>query len=458
MRCYICNCEITSLNRSFEHIFPNCIGGRSKSSKLMCHNCNSSFGANIDRELCNQLEIWSNLLNIKRARGDPPPINGRFKDTDTEISWSAGGLPVIKFKPKSEQVGEGQLKYEYSGNWENVQKFIGGLKQKHDNVVVGPIKRQNYNDLVEFEVPIDPGKLFPAICKMAINFYMLRGGDHRCIAYLIPYISKGEVGSNVFFYYPESSEQDTNKKYDVILHTISVRGDSAKRGLYAYVELFNAYKCLVILNEEYTGVDIAHMYSWDVLRCKEVNGSVPLNLSADQIFRIKSEYIFPPAPESLIVQLNRLLHTVVVKQRLDDISESLDRWMEDALTLYEGVPVTRDLLGKVAVGDLVTYDQLGKVGTGRVVGIVFYIEDRIRALKVQKNPNMNPHATKQFVSRMIDISIEIAKHRTIKKYPLGSPINRDLLFTFVLEFLIDMLPNLPEIEEEAMREFVNRAN
>lgn len=291
---------------------------------------------------------------------------------------------------------------------------------------------------------------------MAISFYILHGGDRRYIAHLIPCISEGKDVNNVFFYYPKSGKEDPNKKYDVILHTISLRGDSVERKLYAFVELFNAYKCLVILNDEYTGKDIDYIYAWDVLQRKEVNIDVSLDLSADQLLRIKNEYIFPD--KSLEVQLKRLFHTVVVKQWLDDISESLDRWMEDALILYEGIPVTRYLLGKVAIGDLVTYDQLGKVGTGRVEGFVFRLEDRIRALKVQKNPNMNPHATKQFVSRMIDISIEIAKHRTLKKYPLGSPINRDLLFTFVLEFLIDMLPNLPEMEEEAMREFVNHTN
>lgn len=139
MRCYICNCEITSSNKSSEHIFPNCIGGRLKPSNLMCRNCNSSFGADIDRAICEQLKTWSNLLNIKRDRGDPPTINRRFEDTGTEIVWPAGRSPQVRFQVKSVRIKDGLL-LEFNGNWETVQNYIGRLQQKYDNVKVGPIK------------------------------------------------------------------------------------------------------------------------------------------------------------------------------------------------------------------------------------------------------------------------------------------------------------------------------
>ena len=407
----------------------------------MCRNCNSSFGANIDGEICKHLEIWSNLLNIKRYKGDPPTIDGTFEGTGTQIVWPAGRSPQVKFHVKSKQIKEGRLLEFEGGNWEKLQNYIGRLQQRYNNVEVGPLKRRNYSDLISLKRSIDLVTFSRAICKMAINFYILNGGDRKCIAHIIPYISEGKNANNVFFYYPESSKEDSDKKYDVILHTIFLRGDSAERELYAFIELFNAYKCLVILNDEYVGDDIDYTYTWDVLQRKKVNGGAPLNLSADQILGIKSEYIFPY--KSFEVQLNRLLHTVVVKQQHDYISGSLDTWMDDALTLYEGVPVKYDLLGNVA--------------TGRGIGFVSHIIDTIRVVRVQKKPSWDSQATTQYVKALIDISIAIAKYRTLKRYPTGSPINHDLLLTFVQEFLTDMQQNLGGEEKEAVSEFINQA-
>ncbi len=66
IKCYICDSALTKENQTFEHIILNAAGGRLKSKDLLCKNCNSSFGENIDSVLAEQLNYLANMLMIKR--------------------------------------------------------------------------------------------------------------------------------------------------------------------------------------------------------------------------------------------------------------------------------------------------------------------------------------------------------------------------------------------------------
>ncbi len=93
-QCYICLDNIDKSNITVEHIFLNSIGGRLKSSELICKKCNSKLGEEIDCCLSDDLNYLSCSLNIIRQRGDPQPIIG--KDSNNVI-WKIlpGGKPEI---------------------------------------------------------------------------------------------------------------------------------------------------------------------------------------------------------------------------------------------------------------------------------------------------------------------------------------------------------------------------
>ncbi|MBA9077080.1 HNH endonuclease [Rufibacter quisquiliarum] len=79
MKCYVCSIEITSETETEEHIIINAAGGRLKSKDLICKDCNSTFGGKIDSLLADQLNNLSNMLMVKRHRGNPQPILGELK-------------------------------------------------------------------------------------------------------------------------------------------------------------------------------------------------------------------------------------------------------------------------------------------------------------------------------------------------------------------------------------------
>lgn len=69
--CYVCDDILNSENETVEHIVLNAIGGKLKSRRLICRDCNSKFGSKIDTELAKQLSSFCTLLNIQRESGTP---------------------------------------------------------------------------------------------------------------------------------------------------------------------------------------------------------------------------------------------------------------------------------------------------------------------------------------------------------------------------------------------------
>ncbi|SDG29998.1 HNH endonuclease [Dyadobacter soli] len=59
---------INESNSSVEYVIPNDVGGRLKSSALLCKSCNSLYGGGIDAVFAHATEPITALLNIKRER------------------------------------------------------------------------------------------------------------------------------------------------------------------------------------------------------------------------------------------------------------------------------------------------------------------------------------------------------------------------------------------------------
>lgn len=59
--CYVCGNILNEKNQTEEHIFLNAIGGNLKSKNLICRECNSSFGNDIDAALAGQFNAIANM-------------------------------------------------------------------------------------------------------------------------------------------------------------------------------------------------------------------------------------------------------------------------------------------------------------------------------------------------------------------------------------------------------------
>lgn len=114
------------------HIILNSIGGRLKSNSLICKNCNSKLGDSIDTKLSKDLNVFANLINIKRETGKPQPFKVISKKTHEEYILKPGGVPeplncnverivnddnILKFNIKARSM------HEYKKNLKDLKKI-----------------------------------------------------------------------------------------------------------------------------------------------------------------------------------------------------------------------------------------------------------------------------------------------------------------------------------------------
>jgi hypothetical protein len=439
--CYICNAEITPANRSAEHIIPNCIGGRLKSNKLICRDCNSLFGQDIDKELCEQLNFIANRLNIKRQRRSPQPIKGESSDGSPFI-WKAGEQPRRWPTVECTEV-DGHRVYRIIGSAgsKELKRIISDFQKNPNAKIISDTSREERFEMGPISFPLG-GKAVRSVMKMAVNLYMFEAGDRTRIEHLIPFIRDGKGTHRVSFYYPNmQGEKDFGQVLDKIFHSILVRGDRKERTLYSYIQLFDAIKCLILLDDSYAGPDIKIEYSWDVLNRKKINQSLNFSISRPQLLEMMAPHAIPE--DSMRKHLSRLYYTIQILQKCRELECSFEKCSNKVLEHFPELPITANNLHVFALGSggflLEIYKQM-------LHGFVLWADPA----RVVDDAEL---ATRSFLA-LRSTSLEIAKTICLRKYPTGTTIDRESLLAFAVELLSQMTGYMGGDEKQAMEMFV----
>lgn len=274
MKCYICGTELTTENYSDEHIIINAAGGRLKSKSLICRQCNSDFGEKFDNDLARQLNFFANQLMIKRERGEPQPIIGKQETTKEEMRILSDGT-IIPHRPKFQKTVEGNhvnISMSVRDNAE-LKRMSNSIAKKYpqlkeEDIIKAAVCKESYmDDYLTFNLEVGGPEVFRAVCKCAVNYFMYNNGNIEYIKPLINYIKGAEAKDIVWMHYKDNLYDLNDEECFHILH---LSGDSSERILYCYVDYFNVYKYIVLLNDSYDGDEIDSTYCFDVLNSKVI--------------------------------------------------------------------------------------------------------------------------------------------------------------------------------------------
>ena len=291
-KCYICESLITKENETEEHIILNSLGGKLKSKTLICRNCNSKLGNEIDSELSDMLNPIANLLNIDRDRGEAQAFKVYDSVNGETYNILPGGKPERSKPVIDEEInnGKGQVRIT-ARSYKEARHILKGYKKKYkdftkdiDDVIKECSRNKTYiTQPINIDLCVGSNNIYKAICKMAINFYIYVGGNLKYVNHLIPYIL-GESNENNYtrLYYKNSEIVSKNEE---VLHTLIIKGDNGEGILFAYIELFNVYKYIVLLNDSYCGEDIEYSYLFNVLTREKVNNNYNLSINRNDIIK-----------------------------------------------------------------------------------------------------------------------------------------------------------------------------
>lgn len=299
--CYICGVELNDKNESGEHIILNALGGRYKSKKLLCKNCNNSIGSDCDAALANQYHFLTNMLELDLERGKPRAVTME-SDDGLEYKIKSGESPELAHPiVEIEKTDSGNKEISIiARNKYELKKILENLKEKRFEIDIekslgsAVCKKEPFPQLRK-RLIFGGIKSFPAILKMAVNQYIDKFDDIESVKSAIEDIKNPNKDLKTFKKVELCIlENDIfNAECDEVLHSIFLCASKEKHKLYAIIQLFSIQQYIVKLSDSYGGGDFADLTVYDVMKKKMIDKKILWAPDFDFIFNYEYPKSFP---------------------------------------------------------------------------------------------------------------------------------------------------------------------
>lgn len=137
-KCLFCGRDFQELSK--EHIIPNAICGRIKSKNLICKDCNSTLGQEIDNGLDGVYSQIINMFNIKRERGESEPVVVTSVDDEKKYKYFSNG---------DYEFAESYVKIDFNENNQLTIAIEGPVDKEKLKGDIGKFFRSNEKKLKE---------------------------------------------------------------------------------------------------------------------------------------------------------------------------------------------------------------------------------------------------------------------------------------------------------------------
>ncbi|WP_017223807.1 HNH endonuclease [Moritella dasanensis] len=280
-----CTSDISSV----EHIIPNAIGGRKKTSKCICAKCNNDSGHLWDSVLCKQFESLSLLFGITRERGDVQPLQVVDKTTKEQSILSSDGKhqprkPIINIPDRINEA------FQVSVNSNNPEQGMKILK----SVINKKCLTVDWNTLESRDTFLDSAGLNTtfsydlagpevgrAIAKMIYLYAIDNGLKKDDLNVAFNYLSSKTPIQCFGPYYEVDLISD--RPEPIPLHALAIESVSHSRLIVGYVEIFGLFRYSFKLGDNYQGSAIKESYVFDPVAGKEIDSEVNTRILIDNI-------------------------------------------------------------------------------------------------------------------------------------------------------------------------------
>jgi len=280
--------------KSEEHIIPNFCGGFLTSYNLLCRSCNNELG-DLEGKLAEKM-IVARLLShdIDRGKQANKFKSGKTDDTNTDVLISRESW---KFrKPQYKLSDEGEILELMVKTDKEASKLLNGLSRNNSKIntleIIKNLELTHFEERINFNHHKFGGKaIHRAMAKIALNYFLYHDYDKKWAFELIDYvIGDGIEGKFATPYYSFISIHELED--DEISHVLYLKGDPKKQLLYCYIELYNIYNFIVVINDEYTGKNFVEKYCYDVLKKIELDKKINLSLIHNPLERMQHDQLY----------------------------------------------------------------------------------------------------------------------------------------------------------------------
>lgn len=274
MSCVVCGAEIiTNINDSEEHIIPNAIGGIKKVKGFICRACNSTAGEIWDNEVAEQLNSFCNMLNINRDRGDVQDLiveqtngsqlilkpNGVMHPIRPDVKIK-GGVYDIRARDKKE------ARKILTGIYRKYKKDVSEISEIVDKL---PVRRQYLSSPLHFRLSLGGTEAGRSYVKSALALIHSQKNTELTCDIGIAYLNNSHH-DRIWGYYFDETDVILNRNTDIPLHCVHINASSSTGKVIAYIEYFSILKVVILLSNNYKGIDQSITYALDPTTGKEL--------------------------------------------------------------------------------------------------------------------------------------------------------------------------------------------
>ena len=283
-RCYLCGEIITELNKSAEHILPNSIGGKLKSTQVICCECNDTCGKQLDVVLSQVGNIFASRMNIKRDRGSVPNLTAVIEDSDEKVivepGWKTRRInPIIEHEKDKVSITVGtrkRLMQEMAHIEKEFKKDGINFKTTEPIRIVDKNPSQN----ITFNVSVNKDFFLRSVAKIIASFYVFKTKGSSNVRDIGKFIKDGS--DNIYIWFLNLFLNDKFFKEEKN-HIITITGSTEEKILYGYFELFGLFGMICILDYHYQGKDVQMSYIFDPVKSKKNDLNIKFQISKEQI-------------------------------------------------------------------------------------------------------------------------------------------------------------------------------
>lgn len=357
--CLYCD---SPLDGSVEHLLLSAIGGRKKSRRVLCSRCNGRFGSTIDRELAEQLQIFSNILSIKSGRGDDAPtIKGGTLSTGGRWNLMPGGRPqpldVTIRVEESDGIKKTTIRAPVNKK-HVIKQILEGLASKEGKTLAdlgnsnARLESVYLEESLMFDFDIGGMDSLRAVAKMALNLLAAEIGSDRVrtdeFARIRALVTRGEVADQALVNFDYRNEFPEPPNLSISAgwsHRIVISANQATGVVAGFVRLYGALRFSVILANAWNGPSLTYAYIVDPVagQHEERRGFPPSFATWEQLAEHRPD---KPAFQNAMEQLAPL-----VRERMNE--SAIHQIVDDSITeafadLNEGDLITQAHINKAA--------------------------------------------------------------------------------------------------------------
>lgn len=286
-KCALCPDPLSAKNKTKEHIIPNAIGGRKKTTGFICNDCNNKLGEDWDADLAKQLNWFCLAVGINRERGESPKQIVQTIEGDKYWLLNDGSFTPEKSSYSEEDLG-GKIKINLTAKTiEEAKLRLKGIARKYPKFDVEKALSElevttNYLESpLHVSLSLGGPNAGRSLVKTAFAFASECGVPHAQCEKALEYLLNPEAEA-IPFGFAYLSDLVEGRPKDRIFHCVSLHGDLKKKRLWSYIEYFGIFRIVVLLSERYAGPFRNEIYSIDPVDGERVAVKVNPQISEEE--------------------------------------------------------------------------------------------------------------------------------------------------------------------------------